>query len=134
MHSGAFGQDNVLGNVIFPSLLVVLLAGCGAGGGGRYVGDLTTTQGNCGLGIDPQGKATATLMVRGDNVQFAPTDGVVVLPGHVNGAGHVLAGSNATGADKKPFPQVFEGDRDGERVRGTFATPLCRASVELRRD
>ena len=133
MYLGAFGQDNDLGKVIFPSLLALLLAGCGGGASGRYVGNLTTAQGNCGVGVDPQGKATATLMIRGKDVEFAPTDGVVVLPGHVNGAGHVLAGSNATGADKKPFPQVFEGERDGERVRGTFATPLCRASVDLSR-
>ncbi len=133
MHTGAFGQAFVLGNVIFTSLLAISLTGCGAAGDGRFVGTLNTTQGACGLGFEAQGKATATLLVHGENAQFVPSDGVVVLPGHVNGAGHVLAGSNATGADKKPFPQVFEGDRDGDHVAGTFATPRCRASVDLKR-
>ena len=134
MQNGAFGQRNNRVNVIMSSLLLMMLAACAAPNDGHFVGTVTTTQGICGLGFDAQGKAQATLMVRGEAVQFIPSDGVLVLDGHVNGAGHVLAGSNATGADKKPFPQVFEGDRDGERVRGTFATPRCRASVDLKRD
>jgi hypothetical protein len=133
MQTGAFGQGIALGKVIFLGLLATTLAGCGAAGDGRYAGHLVTTQGDCGLGFDSQGNATATLTLRGSEAQFAPTDGVTVLPGHVDGAGHVLAGSNATGADKKPFPQVFDGSRAGEHVHGTFATPRCRASVELAR-
>lgn len=133
MQSGAFGQARYVANVICASLVGLALAGCGAAGDGRFVGSVATTEGACGLGFDGQGKSTATLMMRGKDVLFAPSDGVTVLGGHVNDSGHVLAGSNVTGADKKPFPQVFEGDRDGDRVRGVFATPRCRGRVELQR-
>ncbi len=133
MQTGAFGQGIALGKLISLGLLATTLASCGVASDGRYAGRVVTTQGDCGLGFDPQGNATATLTLRGGEAQFSPTDGVAVLPGHVDGAGHVLAGSNATGADKKPFPQVFDGSRAGERVHGTFATPRCRASVDLTR-
>ena len=85
MRSGAFGQVHYRGNVIFSSLLAMLLAGCGPTGNGRFVGVVTTTQGACGLGFDAQGMSTATLMERGKSVMFAPTDGVLVLDGHVDG-------------------------------------------------
>ena len=99
----------------------------------RYAGTVTTQAGSCGLGFDSAGRANATLLVHGDDIQFLPTDGVTVLPGHVDGAGHMLAGSNAPGADRKPFQQVFEGDRDGDAVTGRFASPRCRAMVALSR-
>ncbi len=140
MQSGVFGQGENAGNVIrgFWKLIVagsfvVGVAGCGGSDAARYVGRVTTTQGGCGLGFGPDGTATATLMVRGPDVQFAPSDGVTVLPGHVSDSGHVVAGSSVTGAEKKAFAQVFEGDRKGDEVSGVFATPRCRAVVSLRR-
>ena len=139
MQSGVFGQGESAGNVIRTvckliavSSVMVGLAGCGSETS-RFVGHLATTQGACGSGFDADGTATATLMVRGPDVEFVPSDGVTVLPGHVSAAGHVLAGSSVTGAEKKPFPQVFEGDRNGDEVSGVFATPRCRATVRLRR-
>jgi hypothetical protein len=134
MQTGTFGQGIARGKLIFVGLLTTSLVSCGPPSDGRYAGHVVTSQGDCGLGFDPQGTATATLILRGGEAQFAPTDGVAVLPGHIEGAGHVLAGSNAIGADKKPFPQVFDGSLTGERVHGTFATPRCRASVDLTRD
>ncbi len=133
MHSGPFGQGFNPAKLILCGLAVLGVAGCGGEDATRFVGGAATTQGVCGLGFDAQGKATATLMVRGGDVQFVPSDGVTVLPGHVDAAGHVLAGSNAVGADKKPFPQVFEGARKGDAVSGVFATPRCRADVVLKR-
>ena len=133
MQSGAFGQGNCAGNVMFSVAIMILLAGCSGEQNARYVGTATTTQGACGLGFDADGTAHATLMVRGADVQLVPSDGVWVLPGHLDGGGHVVAGNSATGADKKPFMQVFEGDRKGEAVQGVFATPRCRATVALRR-
>ena len=133
MRVGAFGQGINAVNLIVCGLVGLGVAGCGSEAS-RFVGVAAATQGACGLGFDAQGKATATLMVRGGDVQFVPSDGVTVLPGHVDAAGHVAAGSNAPGADKKPFPQVFEGERTGDTVKGVFATPRCRAGVELKRD
>ena len=133
MQFGAFRQGLNTANVILGGLIVFGVVGCGGAEGSRFVGSVATTQGICGLGFDAQGKATATLMVRGSDVQFVPSDGVTVLPGHMDAAGHVLAGSNAVGGDKKPFPQVFDGERKGDAVSGVFATPRCRADVMLKR-
>ena len=107
------------------------LAAC-SGGSARYTGTLATEQGMCGSGFDAAGKAAATLVVHGGDVQFAPNDGVTVLNGHMSAAGHVVAASVTDGADHKPFQQVFEGDRDGDRVAGRFASPRCRAAGVLR--
>ncbi len=131
MQVGVFGQGFHAVKLILWSLVVVVPAGCAEPDGTRFVGMVTTSQGSCGLGF-VDGKATATLMVRGADVAFAPSDGVTVLPGHVTGE-HVVAGSSSVGADKKPFVQVFEGDRKGDEVSGVFATPRCRAAVALRR-
>ncbi len=113
-------------------MTLLLLSGC-SGGVTRFSGPLTTEQGACGPGFDTSGKANATLVRKGSDVQFAPSDGVLVLPGHASAAGDVVASVNAMGADHKPFPQVFEGKQIGDRVTGRFATPRCRASVQLTR-
>ncbi len=109
---------------------MVAVAAC-AGGSQRYAGTLAAGQGACGAGFDAGGKAAATLMIHGNDVQFAPSDGVTVLTGHVTDAGHVVASSVTDGADHKPFQQVFEGDRSGDRVVGRFASPRCRAAAVL---
>ena len=106
------------------------LAACAAGSV-RYAGTLSAEQGNCGIGFDAGGKAAATLVVQGTDARFAPTDGVTVLDGHISPSGHVTASSVAEGADHKPFQQVFEGDRTGDRVVGRFASPRCRAAAVL---
>ena len=112
--------------------LAPMLVGC-ADPSVRYAGTVTTEQGACGPGFDADGRSPATLMVQGGNVQFAPNDGVLVLNGHITSTGHVVASVDAPGADRKPFPQVFEGDRAEDRVTGRFATPRCRATVALAR-
>lgn len=112
--------------------LGLALAGC-AGGNGRFIGTMTTEQGACGPGFDSAGQAAAVLIVQGEEVQFAPTQGVLVLRGKVNDAGHVVASNSTAGADRKPFLMVFEGDRTGDGVQGRFASPRCRATVLLTR-
>ena len=108
------------------------LSGCGSGDA-RYVGPMVTDQGSCGLGFDAAGHAAATLIVRKDEASFFPSSGTQSLLGHVDPAGHVRTGSSAAGADRKPFVQAFEGDVVGDKVTGKFATPRCRASVEMTR-
>ena len=115
------------------ALSVLALAGC-AEGSVRYAGMLTTTQGACGgAGMGAGGTAPATLIIRGGDAQFTPTDGVTVLRGQSRADGHVDAQSALPGADHKPFQQVFEGERDGTRITGRFASPRCRATVVLTR-
>lgn len=74
-----------------------------------------------------------SLSVRNDDVVFAPETGVVAMPGRIDKAGHIVAGKTVAGADHKPFPMAFDGNLRGGRVTGSYATPRCRAMVELER-
>jgi hypothetical protein len=118
--------------LIAVGLLVLGLAGCNANDG-LYTGIMSTDQGACGPGFDDKGKAPSTLLLRSGQAQFSPVDGVEVLSGQVNDAGHVIASATTPGADRKPFQQVFEGDRHDRTVTGRYATPRCRATVTLTR-
>jgi hypothetical protein len=114
---------------------VLLLAGCAASGSieGRYAGTVDVTAGVCGLSPGGAKQTKGTLMIKGDEVLFAPDEGVAVLRGKIDGSGHLTASETGPGVDHKPFPMVFEGDlRDG-KVAGRYSTPRCRAVVELAR-
>ncbi len=110
------------------------LSACSAGRNGRYTGVLSTQSGVCGLSAASDGQFKGVLTIRGDDVLFAPEQGVVVLRGRVDPAGHVVAADSQTGADHKPFTMVFEGDLHGDAITGRYATPRCRASVALSRN
>ena len=113
-------------------MAVALLTGCTATGNrdGRYAGAVDADAGVCGA---TKSHGNATLLLRGQDAMFAPDDGVLVLHGRVDAAGHVTASATAPGVDHKPFAMVLEGDvRDG-RVSGRYATPRCRAAVSLDR-
>ena len=114
---------------------VLMLAGCVAGAQARerYAGPVVVTAGICGLSASGAKQMEGYLMVRGDEVQFAPDAGVTVLRGKIDGAGHVTASATTPGADHKPFLMVFEGDLRAGRVEGHYATPRCRATVQLDR-
>lgn len=75
----------------------------------------------------------ATLQVRGGRAMFVPDEGALVLDGEVSADGTVRAGRETTGADRRPFPQVFEGRVEGEQGTGVYGTPRCRYRVELDR-
>jgi hypothetical protein len=108
------------------------VAGCAGGRDGRYVGNVVTDSGTCGLASNG-GQAEGTLLIRGNEVVFAPDQGVVLLTGHVDPAGHVKASVTAPGVDHKRFLMAFEGDVKGTQVAGRYATPRCRATVQLDR-
>ncbi len=127
------GKENHRVNVKSAIAVLIGLAGCTAPTDGTYFGTLKTQQGLCSTSEDTLGNAPATLNLRGNNAQFEPEDGVIVLGGQMNNAGHVLAQSNAPGADHKPFPQIFEGDLVGDQISGRFASPRCRATITLKR-
>ncbi len=130
---GHVGKGNHRVNVKWPTLLLIGLAGCANTTNGLYLGLVSTQQGVCGPNDGNQAGTRASLTLRGKDVQFQPDNGVIVLEGHLDSAGHMLAQSNAPGADHKPFAQVFEGDLVGHRIVGRFATPRCRATVSLAR-
>lgn len=113
-------------NVNMPIALLIGLAGCASTATGTYAGRMAIEQGVCG-----PSEAIASLNLRGKTVQFAPNNGVVLLDGHVDADGHVLAQSQTMGADHKPFAQVFEGQLANGQITGRYATPRCRATVTL---
>jgi hypothetical protein len=128
---GRLGKDKIPSRGAGLSLVLVMLAGCaGAAWDGRYAGAVDADQGVCGP-VAGGAHLVGSLQIRGNDVQFAPDSGVLVLPGHVDAAGHVTAAVNAPGADHKPFLMVFEGDLHGDQVNGHYATPRCRAVVQL---
>ena len=114
---------------------VLMLAGCAAGAQARerYAGPVVVTAGVCGLSAASAKQMAGTLLVRGEEVQFAPEEGVTLLRGKIDAAGHVTASATTPGADHKPFLMVFEGDLRAGRVEGRYATPRCRATVQLDR-
>ena len=113
-------------------LALIALAGCASSErNGRYAGAVDAEEGVCGP-VSGGKHLVGSLQIRGDAVLFAPDSGVLLLPGHVDVAGHVTASTTTPGADHKPFPMVFEGDLHGNQIEGRYATPLCRAAVHLR--
>jgi hypothetical protein len=125
------GKDKnpFLGGAIVLALAV--LAGCASlARNGRYAGPVAADEGNCGP-VAGGTHLTGSLQIKGDAVLFAPDSGVLVLPGHIDAAGHVTASMTMPGADHKPFMMVFEGDLHGDQIEGRYATPRCRATVRL---
>ena len=118
----------------FGALLVLLvLAACAVGArNDRYAGSVDAEQGICGP-IGSGQHMQASLQIRGDQVLFAPDEGVVLLQGQIDPTGHLTASATAPGADHKPFPMVFEGDLRADAVDGHYATPRCRATVRMHR-
>ena len=128
---GRLDKDNnpVLLGLI--ALALSVLAGCaGDTRDRRYAGTVDAVEGVCGL-VPGGTHLLGSLQIRGDSVQFAPDSGVLILPGHIDAAGHVTASATMPGADHKPFLLAFEGDLHGDLVEGRYATPRCRAAVRL---
>jgi len=130
---GRLDKDNNPARLGLKALTLVLLAGCaGAARDGRYAGTVDAEEGLCGL-VSGGAHLQGSLQIQGDGVLFAPDSGVLILPGHVDAAGHVTASATMPGADHKPFLMVFEGDLHGDQIEGHYATPRCRAAVRLHR-
>jgi hypothetical protein len=128
---GRLGKDNNPAWLISLAVVLALLAGCAGGArNGRYAGAVDADEGVCGP-VSGGTHLVGSLQIRGDAVLFAPDGGVLILPGHVDGAGHVSASATMPGVDHKPFLMVFEGDLHGDQLEGHYATPRCRATVRL---
>ena len=130
---GRLGKDYNPEKTLGAILLLLSVAACGAGArNDRYAGSVDADQGVCGPIAGGQ-HMQASLQVRGDQVLFAPDEGVVLLQGQIDAAGHLTASVTTPGADHKPFAMAFEGDVHGDAVDGHYATPRCRATVRMHR-
>ncbi len=107
-------------------LVTLALFGCSADAPVTYAGDLTPTAGTC----DPPGRAV--LIRRGHYIQFTPRQGVLILDGQVSPAGQIAAETTAPGADRKPYCLALSATLSGQTVSGTYVTPRCRYTVEMR--
>jgi hypothetical protein len=130
---GRLGKDYSPAKYYGAILLVTVLTACAAGArNDRYAGSVDAEQGVCGPIAGGQ-HMQASLQIRGDQVLFAPDEGVVQLQGQIDATGHLSASLSAPGADHKPYPMAFEGDLHGDAVDGHYATPRCRATVRMHR-
>ena len=110
------------------ALLVVTLAGCASvlpGAEVRYSG-VSSPQAPCGVA------SPATLVVRRLGFSFAPTSGVLLIPGDVAADGTLTGSLSTVGMDRKPFTMTFGAKIVGAEVSGTYITPRCRFDVALR--
>jgi hypothetical protein len=107
------------------TLCALFLANCATRAAITYAGDLTPQSGTC----DPP--ARAILVTRGRDLQFTPTQGVLILPGQITPSGHIEAALQTQGADRKPYLLKLTATLTGQAISGTYVTPRCRYAVHL---
>lgn len=111
----------------FSSIAAALsLTACTTYTGTTYTGLLHPESGICDQA------QMASLTFTGSKVLFAPTQGVLILPGTIDPAGHITAGSILPGATHSGYPVHFEGQRKGNEVNGTYRTPRCTYAIRMR--
>ncbi len=92
-----------------------------------YYGSLTPRAGTC------ETPRPASLTVRGDKVQFAPTQGTVLLTGSLAADGTIAASLQLIDMNRKPARYTLAGHLAGDSIDGVYVTPRCRATISLRR-
>lgn len=113
----------------FVVLLALCLAAC-VGGPTRtdiYFGEVKPKSGTC------DAPRPASLTVRGDKVQFAPTQGALLLNGTVASGGAITASLTLLDMNKKPARYTLSAQRAGDSIDGTYMTPRCRSTISLTR-
>ena len=108
-------------------LPVLLLAACAANAPVTYAGKITPQSGTC----DPPGRAV--LIKRGRDLEFTPTQGVLILAGQITPSGDITAVFAGPGADHKPYLLKLTATLAGQAIDGTYVTPRCRYAVHLAR-
>lgn len=101
----------------------------------RYAGDMP----GCTTGP----AARATLVRQADRFSFAPTDGVLIISGHVEPDGGFTGTLVTTpsrhdqeghaGSAAQPFALTVTGRLDEAAATGTYVTPRCHTSFRLPR-
>ncbi len=92
-----------------------------------YYGRITPVGGTC------DAPRPASLTIRGDKAQFAPTEGTVLLAGTIKPDGTLDAALTLTDMNHKPARYTLAAHRAGDSITGTYTTPRCRAAVSLQR-
>ena len=104
---------------------LALLAACAADAPVSYAGNLTPQSGAC----DPASRAV--LVKRGRDLEFTPSQGVLILSGQVTPSGDLAAALSTPGADHKPYLLKLSATLSGDTITGTYVTPRCRYKVLL---
>ena len=111
---------------------LLALAACAATPAeGRWTGTITPEPGSAPA-PGCRAAARSVLTVRGTVATFVPDETTIILSGEATPDGHVRTSRTTTGADKKPYVLVFEGQVTGNTLTGTYAAPRCRAQVDLK--
>jgi hypothetical protein len=111
-----------LSQAVAPALL---LAACAADAPVTYAGDLVPQAGTC----DPP--VRASLIKRGRDVDFTPSQGVLILTGQIAPSGAITAHLQTQGADHKPYALKLTANLSGTTITGDYITPRCRYAVRL---
>ena len=95
---------------------------------GRYIGSATPrTPGP----LCESSKATA--QIRNSVVIFTPDDGTWILEGLANPDGTLTADHSRIGVNKQPYDTTFEAHWTPTTITGTYKTPRCTFTVDLKR-
>ena len=112
-------------SLISQATILALLAACAADAPVTYAGTLTPQSGAC----DPTSRAV--LIKRGRDLQFTPSQGVLILSGQVTPSGGIAAALSTPGADHKPYQLKLAATLAGDTITGAYLTPRCRYKVQL---
>jgi hypothetical protein len=93
-----------------------------------YIGTIQPVSGTC----DPASQAT--LNIRDQAVEFAPTAGVLILSGKIAADGFINATLIRPGADKNPYRLSLRAALANRQVNGEYVSQRCRYTVHLTRD
>ena len=90
-----------------------------------YFGEVKPQSGTCDT------PRPASLTIRGDKVQFAPTQGALLLNGILAPGGAITASLTSLDMNKRPARYTLLAQRAGDSIDGTYVTPRCRSTISL---
>ncbi len=93
-----------------------------------YSGPVEPVAGTC----EPASSGTLTL--RADNVEFAPTSGVLVLTGVLDKDGGIHADLIRPGVEKLPYHLTLHATLRAGKIEGEYVTPRCHYKIHLAMD
>jgi hypothetical protein len=93
----------------------------------RYIGTATPSK------IAPLcSPSKAEAQVRQDTIILAPDEGTWILQGLLSPDGRVSADKTEQAANKQPWSTSFVGHWTPTTINGTYTTPRCTFSIELK--
>jgi len=110
-----------------PCALLAAVAACAGPNDGRWVGPVTPEAAACG-------PATRGLLEAAHGeVVFTPSEGVLILRGHVAGDGTIQAEASTVGQSHQAIVTSFSGKVTVGGVEGTLTQQGCTSRVVLKR-